>query len=120
VKSDDSRPENDFDQLVNMSAAELKKWLKTPESQSVGASASTGKPKQAGDPGESVGHHSGAQIVAMLDTPRDKWSSEDHAHLTKVVGFIHRHLAQRPTKERIDDSRWRYSLMNWGHDPLKK
>jgi hypothetical protein len=32
----------------------------------------------------------------------------------------HRHLAQRPTKERIEDSRWRYSLMNWGHDPCKR
>jgi hypothetical protein len=34
-----------------------------------------------------------------------------------VVGFIRRHLAQRPENEVT--SRWRYSLMNWGHDPLK-
>ena len=28
--------------------------------------------------------------------------------------------AQAPTKEDVEHSRWRYSLMNWGHDPLKK
>jgi hypothetical protein len=44
---------------------------------------------------------------------------DDYAHMRKVVGYVHRHLAQRPTKERVEDSRWRYSLMNWGHDPCK-
>ncbi|WP_231974713.1 DUF3140 domain-containing protein [Mycobacterium sp. E1747] len=29
-----------------------------------------------------------------------------------------RHLAQRPHGN-IDESTWRYSLMNWGHDPMK-
>jgi hypothetical protein len=28
------------------------------------------------------------------------------------------HLAQRPEGD-VEDTRWRYSLMNWGHDPLK-
>jgi hypothetical protein len=28
-----------------------------------------------------------------------------------------RHLAQRPSGD-VSDTRWRYSLMNWGHDPL--
>ena len=36
-----------------------------------------------------------------------------------VVGYVHRHLAQRPTKEDVETSRWRSSLMNWGHDPLR-
>ncbi|HEU4458455.1 MAG TPA: DUF3140 domain-containing protein [Methylibium sp.] len=35
----------------------------------------------------------------------------------KVVGYIHRHLAQRPHE--VEHSRWRYSLMNWGHDPTR-
>jgi hypothetical protein len=34
-----------------------------------------------------------------------------------VVGYIHRHLAQRPAGD-ISQTHWRYSLMNWGHDPL--
>ena len=31
---------------------------------------------------------------------------------------VHRHLAQRLSGEAAD-TRWRYSLMNRGHDPLK-
>jgi hypothetical protein len=38
--------------------------------------------------------------------------------MKKVVGYIRRHTAQRPTRN-IETSNWRYSLMNWGHDPLK-
>ena len=40
--------------------------------------------------------------------------------MRKVAGYVKRHQAQRPKHEDIEDSRWRYSLMNWGHDPLKK
>lgn len=39
--------------------------------------------------------------------------------MRKVFGYVHRHLAQRPSKEPIEDSRRRHSLMNWGHDPCK-
>lgn len=38
--------------------------------------------------------------------------------MRKVVGDVHRHLAQRPEGE-VRDTRWRWSLMNWGHDPLR-
>jgi hypothetical protein len=38
--------------------------------------------------------------------------------MRKVVAFVRRHTAQRP--ENIYTSRWRYSLMNWGHDPTKE
>jgi hypothetical protein len=37
--------------------------------------------------------------------------------MRKVVGYVRRHRAQEPAN--IATSRWRYSLMNWGHDPLK-
>jgi hypothetical protein len=40
--------------------------------------------------------------------------------MRKVHGYVQRHLAQRPGKEDIGTSKWRYSLMNWGHDPLKQ
>jgi hypothetical protein len=32
---------------------------------------------------------------------------------------VHRHRKQEPKKEDIETSKWRYSLMNWGNDPLK-
>ena len=38
--------------------------------------------------------------------------------MRKVVGYVHRHMTQRP-KGDVTDTNWRKSLMNWGHDPLK-
>jgi hypothetical protein len=38
--------------------------------------------------------------------------------MKKVTGYVHRHQAQKPNKD-PGDSKWRYSLMNWGHNPLK-
>jgi len=38
--------------------------------------------------------------------------------MRKVVGYVHRHMAQRPAGD-IEHTRWRKSLMNWGHDPMK-
>jgi hypothetical protein len=39
--------------------------------------------------------------------------------MRKVVGYIHRHTAQRPAGD-VSQTRWRYALMNWGHDPLRE
>ena len=38
--------------------------------------------------------------------------------MKRVRGYVNRHLKQRPQKEELERSNWRYSLMNWGHDPL--
>jgi hypothetical protein len=38
--------------------------------------------------------------------------------MVKVVGYVARHKVQGPAKDKRH-SDWRYSLMNWGHDPLK-
>jgi hypothetical protein len=38
--------------------------------------------------------------------------------MRKVVGYLHRHLAQRPSGD-VREIRWRYSRTNWGHDPCK-
>lgn len=99
-----------FDRAVNMSAIELGEWLETQESRKVGF-------KRDGS-NESVGHASGRRIVRLLGKKAAELTSEDLAHMRKVVGYVHRHRAQRP--ENIYTSRWRYSLMNWGHDPTKE
>ena len=99
-----------FDAAVNMNAAELVDWLKTPESRRVGF-------KREGD-AESVGHASGRRIIAILGTNSADLTDSDYAHMRKVVGYVKRHKAQRP--QNIYTSRWRYSLMNWGHDPVKE
>lgn len=101
----------DFTQAVNMNPAELERWLRTDESQKVGW-----KGKDGGN-AESVGHASGRRIVKILRKRHAELTDEDYAHMRKVVGYVRRHSAQRP--QNIYTSRWRYSLMNWGHDPLK-
>ena len=101
----------DFARAVNMSAGELEEWLASPESRKVGWK---GADRAAA---ESVGHASGRRIVEILGKGNDERSGDDYAHMRKVVGYIARHSAQRP--ENVYTSRWRYSLMNWGHDPTK-
>lgn len=98
----------DFRDVVNMTPNELDNWLDTNESKSVGS-------KKNGN--ESVGHRSGRRIVTLLNKNRAEYTRADVEHMSKVVGFVKRHLAQRPSGS-VKDSAWRYSLKNWGHDPM--
>ncbi|MEU5365884.1 DUF3140 domain-containing protein [Streptomyces sp. NPDC005925] len=99
---------DEFRELVNMKPADLEGWLASEQSQDAG---------QHKDGGESTGHASGRRIVEILHAKKSDLSDDDYQHMRKVVGYIRRHLAQRPSGD-VGDSRWRYSLMNWGHDPL--
>lgn len=100
----------EFKKAVNMTPAQLEKWLDTDDSKRVG---------QKDGNAESTGHQSGRRIVELLHRKAQDLSTDDVAHMRKVVGYIHRHLAQGPTKSDPASSDWRYSLMNWGHDPEK-
>ncbi|MBB5844751.1 hypothetical protein HD599_003074 [Conyzicola lurida] len=102
---------NDFHSAVNMTATQIEKWLDTDESKDVGQKSSEGA--------ESVGHHSGRKIVAILHKKKADLSHADIEWMRKVVGYVKRHSAQRPDGD-IENTPWRYSLMNWGNDPLKK
>jgi hypothetical protein len=108
MTTDNKDTRTQFDNIVNMTAKELRRWLDTDESKSVGQKPAEG--------GESTGHASGRRIVDILE--KNELTDDDYAHMRKVVGYAHRHLEQRPSGE-IKNSKWRYSLMNWGHDPLK-
>ncbi len=110
MNTEDRETLNAFKDVVNMTPATLDRWLKTEDSRAVGYKA------EGAD--ESVGHKSGARIVEMLNTRQDEHTDADLAHMRKVVGYVRRHLAQRPEGD-IRETRWRYSLMNWGHDPAK-
>ncbi|MBV0881269.1 DUF3140 domain-containing protein [Noviherbaspirillum sp. L7-7A] len=100
----------DFKQAVNMTPAQLEKWLGSDDSKRVGQ-------KQGSS--ESVGHQSGRRIIDLLHKPAADLSEDDLAHMRQVVGYVHRHLAQGPSRSDPATSDWRYSLMNWGHDPQK-
>jgi DNA topoisomerase VI subunit B len=101
----------EFRDAVNMTASELRKWLDSDESQEVGQKRSAGA--------ESVGHDSGRKIVQILGKKKADLTDADEQHMRKVVGYVHRHMAQGPNGD-VAGSRWRHSLMNWGHDPLKQ
>ncbi|WP_019503687.1 HVA1 family protein [Pleurocapsa sp. PCC 7319] len=100
----------DFQEAVNMSSRDLQQWLKTEQSKSVG--------QKKDEDSEAIGHKSGKQIVEILERHQSNYTDSDFSHMKRVISYVHRHLAQKPSGN-IDDSRWRYSLMNWGHDPLK-
>jgi hypothetical protein len=99
----------EFDEAVNMTRKDLEGWLNTDESRSVG---------QSDGGGESKGHESGRRIVEILQKNKSDYTDDDVEHMKRVVGYVKRHLGQGP-KGGVEDSKWRYSLMNWGHDPLK-
>ncbi len=102
----------EFGDAVNMAPAELDKWLSTDQSKSVGQRDTSSRG------GESVGHEYGRRIVTLKRTKVAAYSDDDYADMRKVTGYVKRHLAQRP-KGDVTETRWRYSLKNWGHDPLK-
>lgn len=114
--ADDDREETyqAFNEAVNMTPAELDRFLDTDDSKRVGWKGEDGKGS-----GESVGHKSGKRIVEIKRTKKADLSDDDYAHMNKVVGYVHRHLAQGGPAEDKEGSDWRYSLMNWGHDPCK-
>lgn len=99
----------EWSDLVNLSPSELEDWLDTDESKSVG---------DTGDAG-STGRSSGHRIVEIKRTRKDDLGADDWDHMATVVGYIKRHLSQGGPDSDVSHSKWRYSLMNWGHDPLK-
>jgi Protein of unknown function (DUF3140) len=105
----------EFLRLTNLTQAELRAWLDTPESRKVGM-------VRRGE-AESVGRQSGRRILAIRAAAVEDLTDADYRHMKKVIGYCRRHLAQRPSACRtggdITHTRWRWSLMNWGHDPLR-
>jgi hypothetical protein len=108
---------DEFNKLVNMTETALRRWLDSDDSQSVGMTP-VGDKVTGPDQPEGVGHHMGERVLKIKQHKTSSLDDDDYRDMRKVVGYIHRHLKQRP-KGSIEDSRWRKSLMNWGHDPVE-
>jgi hypothetical protein len=106
----EDRIRREFDRAVNMTPQAIEKWLGGPQSKDVGSKPSEGA--------ESVGHWSGRRIIEIKKKKDSELTPADFAHMRKVSAYVKRHGAQRPEGD-IKETPWRYSLMNWGHDPLK-
>ncbi|CCH01020.1 DNA-binding protein [Fibrella aestuarina BUZ 2] len=100
---------DEFNEVVNMTAAALEKWLDTDDSKKVG--------QKDDDAAESVGHQSGKKIIRILNTKKADLTNDDYAHMRKVISYVRRHSAQKP--QEVAGSNWLFSLKNWGHDPQK-
>ena len=98
-----------FNAVVNMTPKQLEEWLETEESKQVG---------QKDGNEESIGHQSGRRIIELLRKNESDYTEDDYAHMKRVISYVHRHSAQRPEGS-IVETPWRYSLMNWGHDPTR-
>ncbi len=109
MANDRQRTIDEFEGSVNMTRRELEDWLQMDESQGVG---------QSDGGGESKGHESGRKIVEILEKNKSDYTDDDVDHMQRVVSYVHRHQAQKPSGD-VEDSTWRYSLLNWGHEPLK-
>ncbi|MCW2678558.1 MAG: putative DNA-binding protein [Modestobacter sp.] len=112
VADDAKQTRDDFSDAVNMTPKELGDWLETDESKAVGQKSGGSGSAPAQGPAASVRAVGGGGVLLLTEN--------DLAHMSKVTGYVKWHLAQEPMSEAIEDSTWRYSLMNWGHDPLKK
>lgn len=106
-KATDAEVRANFAKLVNMSPREIEVWHKTGQSASVG--------QDSGD-GVSIGVKAGKRTIQLLRIKRMP-NADDIKHMRRVVSFISRLRTQSPRQNR-ETSRWRYALMNWGHDPL--
>lgn len=100
----------EFKEVVNMTPKQIEAWLKTEESNKVGY--------KEGEDSESVGHKSGKRIIELLQKKQADYTEDDLKYMRKVLSYVRRHSAQRPDGN-VTDTNWRYSLMNWGHDPEK-
>jgi hypothetical protein len=109
ANDDRQRTIDGFKGSVNMTRKEFEDWLQTDESQSVG---------QNDGGGESKGHESGRKIVEILEKNKSDYTDDDVDHMRRVVSYVHRRQAQKPSGD-VEDSTWRYGLLNWGYDPLK-
>lgn len=101
---------HEFKQAVNMTAIELEKWLSTNESKGVG--------QHIEGSSEAIGHVSGRHIAEILRKNGSTYSEADEEQMKRTASYVKRHLAQRPDGN-VRETHWRYSLMNWGNDPLK-
>lgn len=97
----------EFRSVVNIPRNQLERWLGTPESRKL---RFPDEPKGAKTPGQT--------ILKLLAKKHDKITREDVDNMQRVIEFIGPRLQKRP-KGDILASNWRYSLMNWGHDPSK-
>jgi hypothetical protein len=95
---------------VNMTATQLEDWLETKDSASV---------HDSGTAGGSTARATGRRIVSLLHEHQADITDDEAAFMRTVVAEIHHHLGTGVPQHDQAHSKWRFALMNLGHDPLR-
>jgi hypothetical protein len=98
----------EFHRAVNMTSDELRIWLLTETS---------GEEALPAEPDLRL-PELGARVVALLRKRKVDLTGDDVETMRQVVDQVDDRLADRPPEGASDD-KWRRSLMDLGHDPLK-
>lgn len=98
-----------FAEATNMAPGKLERWLDTEASKTVAAEGGPGAAELGGRP-------VGRRVVALKRTKVADLTEPDYAHMQQVTAHVQHQLDLRPDGE-VRHSRWRFHLMNWGHDP---
>lgn len=84
---DEAAIRREFERLANMSDAQLRAWLETPQSRQVGM-------VRRGET-ESVGRQSARKILAIRGKATEDLTDADYGHMKKVIGYC------RPTSPSV-------------------
>jgi len=97
---------SEWNEHVNMSASELKKWSKNPCSREASV-----------DPQAVIKRN-----LRLIERNKEDWTSNDVEDAKRTISFISRMKAQRPDSPREGPhgcpSEWAISLLNWAFNPF--
>ncbi len=102
--------------LVNMSASELKEFLKTEDGKKAGLTK-----EKADELGIGSGHESASWILKMKAVPYTEWSDTMWSWAKRQIGFIKRMSGNKGGlyEDNGNKTRKHTSLLIWGHNPEK-
>ena len=95
----DDETAREFDRVVNMTARQLRDWMRQPESRLASYETT---------------HRELALLAKMRETPKSRWTPAMWLKARRTVAFVRRHLAQLRS-DRGPSIKRRVALANWGH-----
>ncbi|WP_282693483.1 DUF3140 domain-containing protein [Streptomyces sp. CC208A] len=98
---------NEFHAVVNMTSRELEDWLRT-----------SAAGEETEEPPPHAGNITGRQVLAVLGKRPGDLTDSDARVMRRVVDIVHEQRGPEP-RATAGDARWRHSMMDIGHDPLK-
>jgi hypothetical protein len=99
----------EFRGYINMGAGELGKWLDTKESKCIDL-----EPQDS----DILSRKAGERTIKILRKKPFELTKSNYDHMERAIAFFTDKLSERPEGD-VTETLWRYTLKNWGYDPLK-